>query len=428
MTQRLTPYQRTMFGSVENGVNSAAALLEAVVLLYYNDKLGVSLEYLGLAGFVIGTMAAYVAVLAGKYSDQSVWTSRRKAYVLFFGPLCALGMCMRYGGFVSPENAAIYYVITYAMQIAGYTGLAVVMQAWGVELVTEVGERSKLYAVSTGCSFGGVVIGLMLANISLKMSAVIVPFVLLLGIALCCLHLPDNTPFEKRAYLPTVVNISSVFWNSQFLVYLVASSLVAFVNTLPSLVIFFIKYCVGVASGSLTEYYSACIGAFACGGVIALPFMKSVVDSYGTLDSLKVCLLVAAVMGLAIFACSYVSIFLIVACFSLIGLFSTIAHVVLAILYAQTIDYDELLCGKKRASTYSGVHTPVRLFIQIAGASVPLILMAAFGFQQSNDDNDDKDSSSPTSTLILRLWCSVFISFCLLSAYITLGQYKVCCR
>jgi len=422
----LTPYQRFIFGSVENGVYSCTALLEAVLLYEYNNKFDVSLEYLGLASFVIGTMAAYVAVLAGNMSDRSFSPHRRKFYVLVFGPLNALGLFLRYGAFTSNENAAQYYILSFALQVTGYTGLAVVMQAWGVELVSDVGERSKLYSVTTGCSFGGVVVGLLLANISLKISAVVIPVVLLACVVLCCLHLPDKTPLDKRAFVPTVTNISSVFWNSQFLIYLIATSLVASVNTIPPLVIFFLKYCMGIASENLSMGYSLCIGTFAAMGVASLPFVKTVVDRYGTLLSLKVCLLVAAFMGFVVLGCSYGSIYMIVACFGIIGLFSTFANVVLAIIYAQSIDYDELLCGKKRASSYSGVHTPIRIFIQIAGSSIPLILMSAVGFQASDDDSDDADSSSSLSTLVLRLWCSVFISLCMIGAVITVSYFKVC--
>jgi Na+/melibiose symporter-like transporter len=420
----LSPYQRLIFGCVENGVYSTVALLEAVVLYYYNTKLNVRLEYLGLSSFVIGTLAAFVAVIAGNVSDRSKFPSRRKAYLLLFGPLYGAGLCLRYGAFTSQEQAPLYYVVTFALQVAGYTGQAVVMQAWGVELVSDVGERSMLYAYTTGCSFGGVFAGLVLANFPLQLSAFIVPCILAVGISLCVFHLPDSTPLSKRAFVPTMTNVSSVFWNSQFMVYLVASSFVAFINTLPSLVMFFIRYCVGIGTTNLTKYYSACIGAFGVMGIAGLPLIKGIVEKHGTLSCVKSCLAVAAAMGLAVLGCSYVSIYLIIACFGIIGLFSTMANVVLAIIYAQSIDYDELLCGKKRASSYSGVHTPIRIFIQIAGASVPLVLMSAVGFQ-SSDGSDDASSSTASASLVLRLWCSVFMTCCMVAAYVAISYFKV---
>ena len=43
---------------------------------------------------------------------------------------------------------------------------------------------------------------------------------------------------------------------------------------------------------------------------------------------------------------------------------------------AEVVDYDELLCGKKRASSCGAVTFPVSLFVQVAGTSIPLALMS----------------------------------------------------
>lgn len=425
MHKVLTTYQRLVYGLINTGVYSCVALLEGVVLFYYSDKLHVSLEYLGLANFVIGALAAYFAVIGGNASDRAKSKYRRKAYILLFGPLYAAGLFFRIGGFTSQQNAPVYYIISYSIQTIGYTGMDVVTQAWGVELASEVADRNSLYSISTACSFAGVFLGLIFAVLPLKIAAVVLTGIMVVAIILAVLQLPDNTPLTKRAFVPTVANMTSVFWNSQFLIYLVASCFIAILNTVPQLLMFFIKFAMGIHGDQIAFWYSACVAVFVIMGVMVLPFMRKLVDKFGTLPLVKLAIGVAAAMGMVMLVFSYVHIIFIVIAFGLVGMFSTVANVVLSIIYAECIDYDELLCGKKRGSSYSGVHTPIRLFIQIAGGSIPLMLMSAVGFQDSTDDSDDSSSSTFAATLVLRMWCTVVISLCMIGAYVSLSYYKI---
>ena len=59
----LNAYQRVIFGISATTLGSIVALFEGVAIFYYNDNLGVSLEFLGLANFVIGTLAAYTGTV-----------------------------------------------------------------------------------------------------------------------------------------------------------------------------------------------------------------------------------------------------------------------------------------------------------------------------------------------------------------------------
>jgi len=425
MHKVLTTYQRIVYGLINTGVFSCTALLEGVVLFHYSDSLHVSLEYLGLANFVIGALAAYFAIIGGNLSDRAKSKYRRKAYVLIFGPLYAAGLFFRLGGFTSEKFAPIYYIISYSVQTIGYTGLDVITQAWGVELASEVSDRNNLYSISTGCSFAGVFLGLVFALLPLKIAAVVLTGTMVLAIILAVLQLPDNTPLTKRAFIPTVANMSSVFWNSQFVIYLVASCFTAILNTIPPLMMFFIKFCMDIKGDAIARWYSTCVAVFVVMGVVVLPFMRQLVDRFGSLACVKFAIGVAAAMGLVMFVFSYVDMIFIVVAFGLVGSFSTVANVVLSIIYAETVDYDELLCGKKRGSSYSAVHTPIRLFIQIAGGSIPLMLMAALGFKNSDDDHDDTSTSTFASTLVLRLWCTLAISLCMLGSYYYLSLYQV---
>ena len=371
----LSNFQRVVFGSIASTVGTVVAIFEGIAIFYYNEHLNVSLAFLGLANFAIGALAAYVALIAGNLSDRAVSKYRRKTYILIFGPLYAIGVLFRLCAFTTIKQAPWYYVITYALQVSGSTGLDVVTQAWGVELASDIMDRNQLYSISTFCGFSGIFLG--------------------------------------------------VLWNKQFVIYLIASCFVYFINTLPALLMFFFKYCVSVNKANVSTYYTIGLACFILLGLSSLSFTTYLIKNYGCIHCLRCCFIVAIILGIAMFIVSYYSVYLFIAVFGLVGLFCTIANVVLSILNAETIDYDELLCGKKRASSYAGIINPIRLFITIAGTSIPLVLMSVTGFHVSNDDHDDSTTSTKTSTMILRLWCTLFISFCMFIAFCVISFYEV---
>lgn len=416
--------QRLIFGVLSTTIGALVAFLEGVAIFYYNEELGVSFEFLGLANFVIGALAAYTALVAGNISDRAKSKYRRKTYVLIFAPMFAFGVFLRMNPFTSRSFAPFYYTITYALQVVGSTGLDVVAQAWGVELATEVEERNKLYTVSAGCNFVGVFMGIILTLCPLWLAGSIAAILALTAMFAALIYLPDSTPMHKRAFIPTLCNIKSVLWNSQFRVYLGASTFMFFINTIPALLVFFIKYCLHYDADEAKAYYTMTVAAFVILGVSVLPFMKYILKTFGTLNAMRWTYICAAIMGILLFIASYVNVYFFVVIFGSAGMFSTVANVVLNIMNAEAVDYDELLCGKKRASSYAGVVTPVRLFIAIAGTSIPLALMSALGFTSSDDDKDD-GTSTYASSLVLRIWCTLFLSFCFTMAYFIVLGYKV---
>jgi len=78
----LNTYQRFVWGFINTGPGSIMALLEGVTIFYYNDHLSVSLQFLGLANFVVGALAAFSSITIGTLSDRATAKYRRKYYYL----------------------------------------------------------------------------------------------------------------------------------------------------------------------------------------------------------------------------------------------------------------------------------------------------------------------------------------------------------
>lgn len=424
--KQLSTFQRVVYGIANNFCGSVVGLVEGVVMFYYNDKKGVSTGYIGLANFVVGVLAAYTALLVGNASDRAKGKYRRKPYVAICAPLFAVGTLFRFGAFTSNAGAPAYYAITYAIQTVGSIGLRVAQEAWAVELVEEGLERSKLYAMATLLGIVGIGLGLALTAVPLAIAGLIAAILIVASNVCLICFLSDNTLMHKRTFIPTIANISSVLWNQQFLIVLSLLMCIWFINTIPSLFMFFLRFAVDLSKDDAETYYAVCIAAFVVTGLLSLPFVSKSIAYKGKLFVLRTTLLCVVGAGVLLFLATYVNVVLVVLIFGLVGGGTTIANVILSIITADCVTYDELLTGKKRGSSYQGILKPPNMLIQIAGSSIPLALMSLLGFDHSSNEDDDETESTPGATLVLRMWCTLVVGFLIGLGYLVMRNYQVC--
>jgi Na+/melibiose symporter-like transporter len=167
-------------------------------MFYYNDSKGVSAEHLALSNFVVGLLIIYISIAVGNLSDRIKGRFRRKPFVAFFAPLYALGTFLKFGAFANDDSAAVYYVVTYAIQVTGNCGLGIANDAWNVELANDEVDRGKLYASNAALGVLGLMIGLGLLSTPLLIAAPLLS-VCVLGLNILNLSLVhEGTPLSKR--------------------------------------------------------------------------------------------------------------------------------------------------------------------------------------------------------------------------------------
>jgi Na+/melibiose symporter-like transporter len=186
---------------------------------------------------------------------------------------------------------------------------------------------------------------------------------------------------EKRGFIPTITNISSVMWNGQFRVYLTANIFLSFLSSVTPLLLFFFRFAMDLSSDAAGSYNIACIIAFFIAGLVSLPITPYFLRRFGKLTVLRTVLLILAALGLAMLGISYWNPIGIVVGYGVVGFVITCASIAAGIISADVVDYDELLCGKKRSSSYQAVMQPVGYFVGIASSSIPLAIMGATGFE-----------------------------------------------
>ena len=214
--QPLTICQRILRGVVSTTLESTVAVLEGLVVYYYNDEKKVSTRYLSISSFVVGVFIVFVSIAVGNLSDRSKAKFRRKPFILIFAPLYAAGLFFRFGAFVNNSSAPLYYGIALCVQIVGRSGMSITNDAWNMELANEEVDRGKLYATLTAMGVLGILLGLGLTAVPLVYSGVLLSVLVLVFNIANVIAIPEGTPMDKRCFIPTITNICSVMWNSQY--------------------------------------------------------------------------------------------------------------------------------------------------------------------------------------------------------------------
>jgi Na+/melibiose symporter-like transporter len=204
-------------------------------------------------------------------------------------------------------------------------------------------------------------------------------------------------------------------------------SFIWFLNSIPAILIFFLRFAVHQDEDEAKSAYTYCLITFIFIGMCALLVISKIIAKKGKLFASGIALWGLFFAGIAMFIVSYLNVILVIIVFGSVGFFSTMCNTVYNILAADCVDYDELLTGMKRASSYTSVTNLPYMFITIAGSSLPLALMSSLGFEEPADDDEANDDGYSTkgSTLVIRIYCSCFVSLLAVLAMITLKFYKV---
>lgn len=176
--------------------------------------------------------------------------------------------------------------------------------------------------------------------------------------------------------------MSSVWWNNQYKIQFTTGVFVSIVSSVIGVLLYLFMYPMGETSESATSYYSFCVIAFIVSGFFANLSATFFVKKFGALKLSRRLVLIFAVVGILLFIFTYISSILVVVIFLFCGFIFGLANVSFSILGAEVIDYDELLCGKKRAASYNAFGSPIMSFIGIAGSSIPLALMTSLGYEE----------------------------------------------
>lgn len=143
--------------------------------------------------------------------------------------------------------------------------------------------------------------------------------------SMCLWCIAEKTPLAKRSFIPTVANLKSIAWNRQFVVFISAMIFIYFINTVPTLYLFFLRYVMHQSEDAATLSYLFSVAGFVVMGFFAMPLAPKLVAKYGKIRVASVTLKSMSGLGVVMFVGSFTHPAVIVAVFSVVGFFAALA-------------------------------------------------------------------------------------------------------
>jgi GPH family glycoside/pentoside/hexuronide:cation symporter len=361
---------------------------------FYSDAVLVPLGYLAAAIAVARALDALTDPFMAWITDRTRtrW-GRRKPYILIGAPLCAIVFWALFtppGGLTS-SSASIWFGTTFCLYLIAHKILVVPHAALGPEVVLEYHERSSLFGIQAIFIQAGVIsaavlpaflIGSLGAGSERQAFSL---FATLLGLVLVVLYafmlwkVPERPEFSARDPNPLVPGIRRALRNRPFRILFLFNLIVALPGAIPAVMMRYFTFYV-VRPEQPEMWFSIFLTAYFLTGTLLIPLWLAAARRFGKLPTYVAAFLIGSLGSIFFFfAGEGDTLYVTVVC-ALIGIQSAAGLFLMPAMGADTIDYDELLTGKRREAQFGVLWWILPKFVGIPGMAIPIAILAAVGY------------------------------------------------
>jgi len=383
------------------GATMASGILTGIafgaITFYYNIKLGLSEEFIALAWLIFAGWNAVNDPLFGFIEDRtkSEKYGRRVPYLRFGAPIYGILFILVWFPFANVNNEIALFInlviILFAFDTL-FTIIGLITYSLPAEMAISSTTRANLMVY--GSIFGalGVLISfiipvlLLTSDVSTEIHPTFLITMVILGIVCAAVIFVSSFYIKENKYtileepLPIFKGIKQTFKNKPFLIFEISNFAFLISSTILITAVFYYITFVLKLSGLMAIIpillFFVMVFAFT-------PIYAKLVSRYG-LKKVYIFSLVFSGLGFLlfffigwVFITSIIALMLVGIGFS--GIFLTSQAV-----FAEVIDYDEILTEKRRETTYSGMNALLtKPAISIANGLF-LLIIAFYGFQRAS--------------------------------------------
>lgn len=384
--KRLSFSTKVYYGLASLGSATISSIFAALLPIFYQDYLGLTARWIGIASIIYAVWNAINDPLFGFITDNTrSKLGRRIPYLRFTAPFLGLTFILVWFAPQGAGELAIFWwmLITMLLYDTAYTIIGLVHGALMPELSESDVERNQLSISSTSFGLMGYVLGFLLPDLfrpqagavgntlmSLQLSMVAVGIIGAFLIILTTFKVKERREFA-------IVDKPLKFWESlrytltskPFWVFVTVNFLLTLMNAMATGSIFYLAdYVTQSSTIILMIYLFLPLG-------LGIPFVNLMVKHFGLLRAEQIYLLVGG-LGLASIAFVPTSLIPLSLIFTGLGLSGqqTITYNILA----YVIDEDEVRTGTRREGSFYGANA----LLTKPAQSVSLFL-TAFILEQS---------------------------------------------
>ncbi len=362
--KRLNFSTKLFYGLASLGTATVSSIFAALLPIFYQDYLGLSAKWIGIASVIYAVWNALNDPLFGFITDNTrSRLGRRIPYMRFTAPFLALTFILVWFAPQGAGELSLFWwmLVTMLLYDTCYTIIGLVYGALVPELSESDIERNQLSISSALFGMLGYVFGFLLPDLfrpqsgstdssllSLQLSMVAVGIIAAFLIILTTLKVK-----ERRAF--AIVDKPIKFWpslgytlsNKSFWVFVSMNFLLTLMNAMATGSIFYLAdYVTRTSTIILMVYLFIPLG-------VGIPFSNVVVKRFGLIRAQQIYMLVGGIglISLAFMPVDWIPISLIIAGLGLSGQ-QTITYNILG----YVIDDDEVRTGSRREGAFFGAN------------------------------------------------------------------------
>ena len=381
----------TMASGILNGIAFGA------ITFYYNIKLGLSEEFIALAWLIFAGWNAVNDPLFGFIEDRtkSEKYGRRVPYLRFGAPIYGILFILVWFPFADVNNEIALFInlviILFAFDTL-FTIIGLITYSLPAEMAISSKVRANLMVYGSIFSALGVLISfiipilLLTSDVSTEIDPTFLITMVIIGIVCAAVIFASSFFIKENKYtileepLPIFEGIKQTFKNKPFLIFEISNFAFLISSTILITAVFYYITFVLKLSGLMAIIpillFFVMVFAFT-------PIYAKLVNRYG-LKKVYIFSLVFSGLGfLLFFIIGWVYITSIIALI-LVGIGFSGIFLTSQAVFAEIIDYDEILTEKRRETTYSGMNALLtKPAISIANGLF-LFIIAFYGFQRAS--------------------------------------------
>ncbi|PKN83518.1 MAG: hypothetical protein CVU46_16760 [Chloroflexi bacterium HGW-Chloroflexi-8] len=385
-----------IWGIASFGTSIIAGIYGALLPIFYQDYLGLSARWIGIASLIYAIWNAINDPLFGYITDNTrSKLGRRIPYMRFTAPFLALTFILVWFAPQKAGQSTIFWwmLITMLLYDTAYTIIGLVYSSLLPEVTESDSERNDLQISASLFGLFGTLLGFVIPDLvrpkngtdanflPLQTAMIVVAIVaalLIIATTLKVKERPEFTRVDKPLGLRD--SLKFTFSSKSFLILVAANFMSILMSSLVTGAIYYLAdYVVKIN----TMLLLACLFVPL---IIGVPCTKIFTKRFGIVGGHQIMLVIAAVGLLAIMV---VPTALIPICLALAGFGLAGPQTLTNVLFAQVADEDETKSGVRREGAFFGVNALITKPAQsIAIALSPFILQATeFVTREQNGGN-----------------------------------------
>jgi GPH family glycoside/pentoside/hexuronide:cation symporter len=420
--ERLPLGIKLAFGAPAFAGAAMAIPLAIHLTIFYSDVILVPLGVIALAKSLGRAFDALTDPLMGWVTDRTRtrW-GRRRPWIALGAPGAGLAFLAM---FTPPESfgpaaAGVWLGVMYIVYSIFQTVYQIPNYGLGAELTLDYRERNSLFSWEqafsvAGTLFASAVPGLLAAQLGARRGYFWFAAVfggLLVGLMWnLVFRVRERASFVMRPPNPLVPGVRRVLRNRAFRLLLTVYVIGALTGAIPgTLMPYFVTYVLR-PEGQPLNWISLYLILYFGTGLLCLPLWVWLANRIGKKATWLFSFISGGTGSLALFFVPEGATVLFGAILVWAGS-SFAARLFLGpSIQADVIDYDELLTGKRREAQYGGLWSIMTKFAVIPSLTIPLAVLAAYGYEPNVDQTDDVKLAI-RSIFALAPACTALIAF-----------------